>query len=350
MRFLVMIWTVLIFSAAALGAGNGLPPGFLLHPETFGGEGGGENQEERFSLSHYPVIIVSDNRCDPRDQMTDAALGPLCAPCDLVGRFSQAGFTPIELWLLRIGPPGQPMQSLELHTDDLRRFVFSVLKYTGASKVQLVADGAGAVLSHLALKKYNLYNLVHAAVYFDGPFHGSKACDWLRCMDQEPLCCSLTSGSNLLKDLLLPDQTPYSAVYEKHFREPQVKYLTISDGRIGGKWSGENKDSPKLLGARNVTLRVPEPTTLRCSAEAASIYLPFLSDQTATCDKDNDQDGDGFCEVGVGGNDCNDADSAVYPGAEEVCEDSRDQDCNGYDFACKGGRDVPLKSSNSDQH
>ncbi|MDC6468285.1 MopE-related protein, partial [Flavobacteriaceae bacterium] len=43
---------------------------------------------------------------------------------------------------------------------------------------------------------------------------------------------------------------------------------------------------------------------------------------------DVDNDGDGFTEEQ---GDCNDNDSTIYPGAEEICDDGIDQDCNGSD-------------------
>jgi thermitase len=44
---------------------------------------------------------------------------------------------------------------------------------------------------------------------------------------------------------------------------------------------------------------------------------------TGTC---TDTDGDGFC---VEGNDCDDSDASINPGAEEVCDDTIDNDCDG---------------------
>ena len=45
----------------------------------------------------------------------------------------------------------------------------------------------------------------------------------------------------------------------------------------------------------------------------------------------SDLDGDGFTEAQ---NDCNDNSATVYPGAEEICGDGIDQDCDGSDLAC----------------
>ncbi len=43
---------------------------------------------------------------------------------------------------------------------------------------------------------------------------------------------------------------------------------------------------------------------------------------------DVDNDGDGFTEAQ---GDCNDNNATIYPGAEEICDDGIDQDCDGSD-------------------
>jgi hypothetical protein len=48
----------------------------------------------------------------------------------------------------------------------------------------------------------------------------------------------------------------------------------------------------------------------------------------------SDVDGDGFFSDEVGGLDCDDSDAGTFPGAEEVCGDGLDQDCDGHDADC----------------
>ena len=57
-------------------------------------------------------------------------------------------------------------------------------------------------------------------------------------------------------------------------------------------------------------------------------------DGTAVCP---DSDGDGFRDRACGGNDCDDRDRAVNPGAVETCASARDLDCDGRVAACPDG-------------
>ncbi|MBW2704504.1 MAG: thrombospondin type 3 repeat-containing protein, partial [Deltaproteobacteria bacterium] len=47
-----------------------------------------------------------------------------------------------------------------------------------------------------------------------------------------------------------------------------------------------------------------------------------------------DVDGDGYKDIECGGSDCDDSDASIHPGADEICGDDVDQDCNGEDLPC----------------
>ncbi len=61
---------------------------------------------------------------------------------------------------------------------------------------------------------------------------------------------------------------------------------------------------------------------------AALLSHPARGEDTAAvCDLDGDAHDALFCD----GDDCNDDDATVFPGADEVADDGLDQDCDGYD-------------------
>lgn len=65
-------------------------------------------------------------------------------------------------------------------------------------------------------------------------------------------------------------------------------------------------------------------------------------DQDCDGEDPTDLDGDGY-DGGPGGNDCDDNNSSIHPGAEENCDDGLDGDCDGLGDAvdpdCSDGND-----------
>ena len=76
----------------------------------------------------------------------------------------------------------------------------------------------------------------------------------------------------------------------------------------------------------------PSPACTFWSFDAELDAVAGLNeDDTAICP---DMDGDGFRDMACGGNDCNDRDRAVNPGAVETCATARDLNCDGNVAMC----------------
>jgi hypothetical protein len=306
--------------------------------------GGAENVNSP-PLKHYPVIMIAGNKRSFRDWLGENA-GNATGETSVYKKLILAGFSPQELWLYQYAPSGKEMRNIEELTDGLKWFIYSILWYTKSSKVQILGHGEGAVLAQAAIRKYNIFNLVHAVVYIAGPFHGSERYTYLKALTGSPVSSNLALDSDFLQDINLPDETPYNIDAQRKEPNIGIKYMTIYNGLpYGDAFFPSNPDSPALLNAYNNELNWLNHDGLRCAEESSNLFIPFLSDEAVQYNPSCDKDGDGFMSTTFYGADCNDNDPLIFPGAQEIPSDNIDQDCNNMDISPEMGKDslVPIK-------
>lgn len=307
--------------------------------------GGGTNRTTSHPLNHYPVIMIPGNKRSSEDWQGKNP-GNAKKETNVYKKFIKSGFLPEELWLYQYTEENKEMKNIEELTDGLKWFIYSILWYTKSNKVQILAHGEGAVLAHAAIKKYHLYDLIHAVVYIAGPFHGSPEYTYIKALTGSPVSSNLALDSDFLQDIILPDETPYNIFENENDPNIGIKYITIYNGfPYGDEYFPDNPDSPALMGADNYELNWLNHDGLRCSETSSNLFIPFLGNKAIKYNIINDRDKDDFMDHLSGGIDCDDNDASIFPGAPEIPGDNLDQDCNTMDILPGMGKDrlVPIK-------
>ena len=155
------------------------------------------------------------------------------------------------------------------------------------------------------------------------------------------------------------DDSNGTIYFDASLFEPPVDFIDQNCDGLENCYLDDDLD-----GYGNITGLTGSSSALDCSASGFSLTMDDCNDQDVNfspnaqelCDgEDNDcdtslstdetdDDGDGFVECAfdantwlgsasvVGGQDCDDVESSVYPGASEISSDGIDQDCDGVDL------------------
>ena len=213
--------------------GNTLPAGFPAIEDTslhrpligFGAVG---------PVTRTPVIFIHGNNDTPfptratrRQQQAFAQF------------FADGGYSTSELWGIGYEgdqcdlPQDQTRRSSIDHTNaanvpDLRRFVAAVLKFTGASEVDIVAHSLGVTIAREWIRQDDAARTVRRFVAIDGPNHGIINCSpnvlnyW-----QAPALGGFTPQSEVCVELGSPN-TPFLKLLNKGDDTPgPTQYLVI---------------------------------------------------------------------------------------------------------------------------
>jgi len=119
-----------------------------------------------------------------------------------------------------------------------------------------------------------------------------------------------------------PDNTD-GVDYLNTVERAEIDLLTgelIPSGDTDGDWNLE----PELL-------QVPRAWFALVTSQGRMENPSGGGEPPQRCD---DVDGDGYEDIECGGSDCDDLDPEIHPGADEICGDGIDQDCDGQDTPC----------------
>jgi hypothetical protein len=102
---------------------------------------------------------------------------------------------------------------------------------------------------------------------------------------------------------------------------PASSLIGCSGGVEGGGSGGDGGQGGGQGGSGQVSSATGSGGTMSSSATVAPAYGVGMTDS----------DMDGYFNVIGGGDDCNDADASIHPGATETPGDSVDSNCDGHD-------------------
>jgi pimeloyl-ACP methyl ester carboxylesterase len=269
--------------------GRGFP---VLHDCEWGfrlGGFGGVRKHGR--LQHVPVIFVHGNRADAENwfRVTD--------------QFRAAGYTNQELYAVSydgLGDPGAgmpvctcpptaqevayfhrrdvatqlgssgPETGDDVNVPDVYAFVRAVQAYTGSTRVEIVAHSLGVTIVRKMMQVHpTLYRQVAAAVLIAGANHGTTICRGER--KSFFGCDEIAPGTAWLRRLNGRDETP-----------GRTHWMSVYDGHDGADpfyedgAAFDDRASPHLAGAVNVTFPRTYHNDLRVRPDIVATYLRFL--------------------------------------------------------------------------
>jgi len=186
--------------------------------------------------------------------------------------------------------------------------------------------------------------------YDDDCIDGDRACDG-GVMEVNPnesavqaLSLGTVSGTTVAKGSLctVGFSGDYSGDLDYYrFTAPSPGYDPTIE--ITLEWAGTGDFDIRLFGGDGVTFikgsYVHDPETITQVLSPGSSYVILVAGKSepgdytlsiAAAGSCWDADGDGYSDEACGGTDCDDADPAISPGADEDCGDGIDNDCDGW--------------------